>query len=45
MPVVPVLDLKDEAEEAYLSNHKELMKRAAAIYDAIQDEAEEKEVA
>lgn len=45
MPVVPVLELKDEAEEAYLRPHKELMKRAAAIHDAIQDEAEEKEVA
>ena len=45
MPVVPVLDLKDEAEEAYLRPHNELMKRAAAIHDAIQDEAAEKEVA
>lgn len=45
MPVVPVLELKDEAEEAYLRPHKELMKRAAAIHDAIQDEAAEKEVA
>lgn len=45
MPVVPVLDLKDEAEEIYLRPHMELMKRAAAIHDAIQDEAEEKEVA
>lgn len=45
MPVVPVMDLKDEAEEAYLRPHKELMKRAAAIHDAIQDEAVEKEVA
>ena len=45
MPVVPALDLKDEAEEAYLRPHKELMKRAAAIHDAIQDEAAEKEVA
>lgn len=45
MPVVPMLDLKDEAEEAYLHPHKELMKRAAAIHDAIQDEATEKEVA
>lgn len=45
MPVVPVIELKDEAEEAYLSLHKVLMKRAAAIRDAIQDEAAEKEVA
>lgn len=45
MPVAPVLDLKDEAEEEYLHPHKELMKRAAAIHDAIQDEAVEKEVA
>lgn len=45
MPVVPVLDLTDEAEEAYLRPHKELMKHAAAIHDAIQDEATEKEVA
>ncbi len=41
MPVMPVLELRDEAEEAYLRPHKELMKRAAAI----QDEAAEKEVA
>lgn len=39
MPVVPTLELRDEAEEAYLRSHKELMKRAAAIHDAIQDEA------
>lgn len=45
MPVVPVLELRDEAEEAYLRPHKELMKRAAAIHDAIRDEAAEKEVA
>lgn len=45
MPVVPVLELRDETEEAYLRPHKELMKRAAAIHDAIQDEAAEKEVA
>lgn len=45
MPVVPVIELEDEAEEAYLSLHKLLMKRAAAIRDAIQDEAAEKEVA
>ena len=45
MSVVPVMELKDEAEEAYLSPHKVLMKRAAAIHDAIQDEAAEKEVA
>ena len=45
MPVVPVIELKDEAEEAYLSLHKVLMKHAAAIRDAIQDEAAEKEVA
>lgn len=45
MPVVPVIELADEAEEAYLSLHKVLMKRAAAIRDAIQDEAAEKEVA
>lgn len=44
MPVVPILELKDEAEEAYLRPHKELMKRAAAIHDAIQGEAAEKEV-
>lgn len=43
MPVVPVLELKDEAEEAYLRPHKELMKRAATIHDAIQGEAAEKE--
>lgn len=45
MPVVPVMELKGEAEEAYLSLHKVLMKRAVAIRDAIQDEAAEKEVA
>ena len=45
MPVMPVLELKDEAEEEYLNLHKVLMKRAAAIHDAIQDEAAEKEVA
>ena len=45
MPVVPMIELKDEAEEAYLRPHKELMKRADAIHDAIQDDAEEKEVA
>ena len=45
MPVVPVIELADEAEEAYLSLHKVLMKRATAIRDAIQDEAAEKEVA
>ncbi len=45
MPVVPVIELEDEAEEAYLSLHNVLMKRAAAIRDAIQDEAAEKEVA
>lgn len=45
MPVVPVMELKDEAEEVYLRPHKELMKRAAAIHDAIQDGAAEKEVA
>ena len=45
MPVVPVIELADEAEEAYLSLHKVPMKRAAAIRDAIQDEAAEKEVA
>ncbi|MGN8963492.1 hypothetical protein [Bariatricus sp. HCP28S3_D3] len=45
MPVVPVLELKDEAEEAYFRPHKEMMKRAAAIHDAIRDEAAEKEVA
>lgn len=45
MPVVPVIELKDEAEEAYLSLHKVLMKRAATIRDAIQDEVAEKEVA
>lgn len=45
MPVVPVMELKDEAEEAYLSLHKVLMKRTAVIHDVIQDEAAEKEVA
>lgn len=45
MLMVPVMELKDEAEEVYLSLHKVLMKRAAAIRDAIQDEAAEKEVA
>jgi len=45
MPVVPTLELKDEAEEAYLRPHEELMKRAVAIHDAIQNEAAEKEVA
>ena len=45
MPVVSALELEDEAEEAYLRPHKELMKRAAAIHDAIRDEAAEKEVA
>ena len=45
MLMVPVMELKDEAEEVYLSLHKILMKRAAAIRDAIQDEAAEKEVA
>lgn len=45
MPVVPVIELEDEAEEVYLSSHKILMKRAAAIRDEIQDGAAEKEVA
>ena len=45
MPVVPVIALEDEAEEAYLSLHKVLMKHAVAIHDVIQDEAAEKEVA
>lgn len=45
MPVVPVIELEDEAEEAYLSLHKVLMKRAAVIRDAVQDGAAEKEVA
>ena len=45
MPVVPVMELKDEAEEVYLSLHKVLMKRATVIHDAIKDEAAEKEVA
>ena len=45
LPVVSALELEDEAEEAYLRPHKELMKRAAAIHDAIRDEAAEKEVA
>ena len=45
MPVVPVIELEDEAEEVYLSLHKVLMERAAAIRDAIQDGAAEKEVA
>ena len=45
MPVVPMLKLEDEAEEVYFRPHKELMKRADAIHDAIQDESSEKEVA
>lgn len=45
MPVVPIMELKDEAEEIYLRPHKVLMKRAAAIHDAIQDGTAEKEVA
>ena len=45
VPVVPVIELKDEAEEVYLRPHKVLMKRAAAIHDTIQDEAAKKEVA
>lgn len=45
MPVAPVLELRDEAEEVYLRPHKELMKRAAAIRDVIQGEAAEKEAA
>lgn len=45
MPVVPVVELNDESEEEYLRPHKVLMKRAAAIRDVIQDEAEEKVVA
>lgn len=45
MPVVPVIELENEAEEAYLSLHKVLMKRAAVIRDAIQDGAAEKGVA
>lgn len=43
MPVIPMLELKDEAEEAYLRPHKELMKRAATFQDVIHDEATEKE--
>ena len=45
MPVVPMLELKDEAEEVYFRPHKELMKHADAIHDAIQGESSEKEVA
>ena len=45
MPVVPMLELEDEAEEVYFRPHKELMKRADAIHDAIQGESSEKEVA
>lgn len=45
MPVVPAIELENEAEEAYLSLHKVLMKRAAVIRDAIQDDTAEKEVA
>lgn len=44
MPVVPELELKDEAEEVYLRPHKELMKRAATIHDTIRDETAEMEV-
>lgn len=45
MPVIPMLELKDEAEEAYLRPHKELMKRAATFQDVMHDEATEKEEA
>lgn len=45
MPVMPMLELEDEAEEVYFRPHKELMKRADAIHDAIQGESSEKEVA
>lgn len=45
MPVIPTLELRNDAEEAYLQPHKELMKRAVAIHEAIQDEAHKREVA
>ena len=45
MPVIPTLELRNDAEEAYLQPHKELMKRAATIHEAIQDETHKREVA
>ena len=45
MPVLPILEIKDDAEEVYLRPHKELMKRATTFHDWIQDEATKKEVA
>ena len=45
MPVIPILELRDEAEEVYLRPHRELMKRASAFHDVIQNEAAEKEEA
>lgn len=45
MPVIPILELRDEAEEVYLRPHRELMKRASAFHDVIQNEATEKEEA
>jgi hypothetical protein len=45
MPVLPILEIKDDAEEVYLRQHKELMKRATTFHDLIQDEATKKEVA
>lgn len=45
MPVLPILEIKDDAEEVYLRQHKELMKRATIFHDLIQDEATKKEVA
>ena len=44
-PVLPILEIKDDAEEVYLRQHKELMKRATIFHDLIQDEATKKEVA
>lgn len=45
MPVIPTLELRNDSEVAYLHPHKELMKRAASIHEAIQDENNEREVA
>lgn len=38
MPVVPVVELKEEAEEVYLRPHKELMQRAKKLHEMFQDE-------
>ncbi len=38
MPVVPVMELKEEAEEVYLRPHKELMQRAREIHEMFQNE-------